>query len=498
MDDLDLLQLHTDDDALRDDDTKAAIEAIVIDNYRNPEQKNEGLLHFREVTRLIETVVPVFDTMESHYEELQKIGIDQPLPPWPDKDEVFRPDLFSGEIRGKIIYYNSIVLNTVGNLELYGEIQDMTAVFNAMVEVYLQNRHKMNEMSGRIRGSSDRYTALYKDLAVMRTHITELAKTLQFYCKHYPKDELPHFSETRKEPLELQRKILLLKHFQVFEKEKEQKDQGEAQREESSGNELKLMSLEGAISISQLLQDIARSAKKPAPKLAKIAGRLKRDWEYHVDMEKFQIIFAPEDKAPFVTRVFLLEEVRTVLVKARSLTEPTDIGTRIDVNIDRINETLAEPNVTKEEATGLFKEAFDRAAARMKQEKIRNQREIIEVEALIEEEKESLEDAKREGRNEEVERLSKEVQNLRTQVDRLKEKEKIATTLEDSEKREKLAADLFALALGRKTADPLASALASGDPMILIVAGITVGLLFFSRSGFLLSEQSNGKKRKRK
>jgi len=95
---MDLLQLNTGDPALHEEVTRAAIEAVYIDKYRDPEQKDIALAHFREAVMTITSSLTVFDTMEDHYNQMQALGQEEALPPRPaDDDGFFKPDLFSAD-----------------------------------------------------------------------------------------------------------------------------------------------------------------------------------------------------------------------------------------------------------------------------------------------------------------------------------------------------------------------------------------------------------------
>lgn len=487
---MDLLQLNTGDPALHDELTRAAIEAVYIDKYRDPEQKDLALAHFREAVMIITSSLRVFDTMDEHYEQMRALGAEEALPPRPQDTAVFRPDLFSADARSRLTYFTSIKIDTIWNKELYGEIEDMTLVYNEMVEIYMQNIDKMAEMSDRIEGDRDRYTILHADLKSLRTHIIELAKTLEYYCRHYPDDELREGIDAEL----LRKEKLLLKHFRVFQSFQ---DEGlEITIDDKDDAEIRLISLQAALSISQVLVGIAEGAKETDKKLNVDARGTKGFWDARLS-EGYMLYVRVEDEVPYPTLTYNLKAVRKLLVRARGLTKPDGIGVSIDLNIERIDEALSRPAVSEEEAKRLINEGLERTVERIKREI--EKEELEETKQQIQENEVKLQDAKKEGNKEEFDRLSKQMQDLHLAVDRLQQEQKAIVVLQDPEEREQIAADVISLALGRNAAKPLARALTSGNPMFILLAGATVAFLIYS-GDFLLSDrvgQSKRKKRKR-
>lgn len=225
---MELLQINAGDPALHDDVVarriieETSLSQFPVDRFSGV-LKQEAVEHFQNAIRLIHSVAYVFDTMEDHYEVLQGLAPGEDLIPNPPdtvarkRRRELRPDLFSQEVRSKLRYYSNEKLVNVENLDVYGNLVDMSMVYNEMVGVYEKTRDKMYEMSGRIPGPRDRYTTLQEDLRRLFFHLTRLAPHLEGFLQHYPDHLLEQaIPDSRYKEVTKKRVERLLKAFQVF------------------------------------------------------------------------------------------------------------------------------------------------------------------------------------------------------------------------------------------------------------------------------------------
>ena len=496
---MDLLQLNTGDPALHEEVTSDAIHAIVIDDYIDSEQKAAALGHYRDAVTLIAGAIPVFDTLEAHYQQMQALtpeGILSPRPP----DNVPAYEFFSADARRALGYFANIRIDTVGNRELYGEIEDMTKVYNEMVQVYIQNEYKMKEMSERIGDAimpriggqkRTRYTALREDLIALRPHIIQLAKTLEDYCRHFPDDRLQELSA---DP-DIRKKVkTLLKQFQFFvtmDDVVNVEDIKEEEKEEEAigDREIKLISQE-------VLGLVVETIKELLPHLSHEPGLLLTLFRWRdVLSEKLHQRYSRgilgKYNVPFPVEAGTLKKIANVLRELRPLAALHNLGQNVNLTLERVVDGLHGPTVTREEAKRIFNEALDAAVTQGLAMEDAYKEELQIIEAKHKQVQADLKRAQEENNTELFQQLDQRAQEIQKQHQEIIQKLNELNLLKDQQERQQVVDQIVlqSMGLGIQALAPRKSQ--NLGIAVFAAAGIAVLV-------FIGNEAMKNKRRKRK
>ena len=493
---MDLLQLNSGDPVLHEEMTSDAIHAIVIDDYIDSEQKAAALGHYRDAVVIIESAITVFDTLEAHYQQMQALtpeGILSPRPP----DNVPAYEFFSDDARRALGYFSVIKIDTVGNRELYGEIEDMTKVYNEMVQVYIQNEYKMKEMSERIGDAimpriggqkRTRYTALREDLIALRSHIIQLAKTLEDYCRHFPDDRLEELSA---DP-DIRKKVkTLLKQFQVFvtmDDVVNVEDIKEEEKEEEAigDREIKLISQE-------VLGLVVETIKELLPHLSHEPGLLLTLFRWRdVLSEKLHKRYSRgilgKYNVPFPVEAGTLKKIANVLRELRPLAVLHNLGQNVNLTLERVVDGLHGPTVTREEAKRIFNEALDAAANQALAMGDAYREELQIIEAKHKQVQADMKQVQEENNTELFQQLQQRAQEIQEQHQEIIQKLNELNLLKDQQERQQVVDQILIQSMGLGI-----QALAPRKSQNLVIAAAGIAVLVF-----IGNEAMKNKRRKRK
>lgn len=411
---MELLQVNDSAPALQDEIAKAIINETMLSQFPVDGDKGqlriEAIDHFQHAMRVVRSITYVFDTMWRHLEMLGELGPDDPLPPSPDEKmttELY-PDVFPEEIRAKIRYYTNERLLNVTNMAVYGNLVDLSMVYNAMLAAYREHQNKISDMELRIPGNRDRYSAMRNDMLNLFEHLVRLAENLEEFFQKYP-DELLDRSMPASELEDRKRTVRkLLKEFRVFTltESKEAVDQGspfsvEEEEKEEKGTEFKLISQE-ALRIIILAYDQYIEHPRAKEEDKKEAERDVKRWS-DLLTDRIRNDITDQDGVPCIILAIELPVIYLNLVKFRKQT-----GMNVDSAMEELDKISKKPIIDLEAAKYIVKTALVNSRVRRAAEEEENQPLVDEVKRLDQ----RMEEAVDEGDNAEYVSLAQESKRL--------------------------------------------------------------------------------------